>query len=59
MPCWLPPRYYVAYDFYLPPRKEIWGDMYVPMDYPEELNPAWRTGYNLWLKLPNNSNERR
>ena len=32
---------------------------YVTQDYPEQLNPNWRTDNNLWRKLPNRDGDRR
>ena len=58
LPCWLEPRFYPEdYHFYLPPRKATFFG-YVPVDYPEELNPAYRTEERLWRKLPNESQDR-
>ena len=34
-------------------------EQFVPQDYPEELNPNWRTDHNLWRKLPSRDGERR
>jgi prepilin-type processing-associated H-X9-DG protein len=39
--------------------KVILGDVKVPIDFPEELNCAWRTVNDGWLRLPNDPRDRR
>lgn len=50
-----------SYRFDSPKRLEFSNgtSQLVPQDYPEELNPNWRTDNNLWRKLPSRDRDRR